>query len=192
MFKILYCDISKVKLGTVENLELPKLRKEYVLKITDEKRKIQSILVWKLLEYALSSFNLTNFEFFQDKSGKWSLENGEKINFSLTHSHNIVAVAVSDEGSVGLDVEKISEKIVPTKKLYTANEINTTLKAYPNFNIEEILTFLWTKKESAFKSNINYGFYTEKITDEAKNRYILTVCSEYSAEVEQINIDKIV
>ena len=192
MLKILYCDISKVKLGTVENLELPKLRKEYVLKITDEKRKIQSILVWKLLEYALSSFNLTNFEFFQDKSGKWSLENGEKINFSLTHSHNIVAVAVSDEGSVGLDVEKISEKIVPTKKLYTANEINTTLKAYPNFNIEEILTFLWTKKESAFKSNINYGFYTEKITDEAKNRYILTVCSEYSAEVEQINIDKIV
>lgn len=192
MLKILYCDISNVKLDEVKNLVLPKLRGAYVAGINDEKRKIQSILVWKLLEYGFSLYNLVDAEFFLEENGKWSLLCNEKIKFSLAHSHNIVAVAISDDGCVGLDVEKISEKILPTKKLYTDDKIYKVLEKYPNFNLIEVLTFLWTEKESAFKVDTVYDFYAKKITDEIKNSYILTVCSKCSAAVEQISLDKII
>ncbi len=140
---------------------LPAVRKEYVDLITDEKRKAQSIFVWLLLQEGLQKdffINWLSCDFAVNSTGKWlcascnNLE-GKKISFSLSHSADIVAVSICDDGDTGVDVEFVSDKIFCVEK--------RLLKDYP-CNFEEFiddkalhLTKLWTKKECLFKSNSN-------------------------------------
>ena len=54
----------------------------------------QRYFVWKLLELALErSIGTAQVAFFQEESGKWGCD---RCHFSLSHSENAVAVAVSD------------------------------------------------------------------------------------------------
>jgi 4'-phosphopantetheinyl transferase len=71
------------------------------------------------------------------------------LDFSIAHSFDVVICLVSDEGPVGVDVEKIRD--VPLEEYqssFTANEWSFIMKA-PN-TIESFFS-LWTKKESLLK-----------------------------------------
>lgn len=180
MLKIYYCEITSV---SVENefLKVSCLnRNKYLDSITDNKRKKQSFFVWKLLEYALKDNGFSNLQFFED-NGKWKTD-CKNLDFSLAHSENIVCVAISDS-SVGVDVEKISDKAkrVLLKKQNLAN--------CSNFD-NETFTKVWCEKESEFKRGKCGAFSSFKILDKNNNDYVLTICSDESADsLERVEFD---
>ena len=168
-----YCDVSRIEIENKMIDSLPSIRKVYVESITDLTRKKQSILVWKLLEYALNdSFKLVNSEFYLESDGKWNIRNKD-VYFSLTHSADIVAVAVGT-CQLGIDVEKISEKLLKLQTIFKSSDV-------------EFLALEWTKKESLFKFKNGNNFSNKKISGLNGEKYYLTVCSTENAEFLEVS-----
>ena len=167
MLKIVYGDISFCKTDSdlsqsYNDFSLE--RAAYVKSIKDDKKRQQSFYVWKLLVKILKENFDKDFE-IGVIDGKWYDISGS-VNFSLSHSNNIVAVAVSDEVELSIDVEMISDKILQLKNNCKYKHIQ------PN---KRSLTTEWTKNECKIKSvNVN-EFYHFYIDDEMKNEYVLTV-----------------
>jgi len=180
MLKIYYCDISYVNLEN-EVLEVSSVaRNKYLESITDNKRKKQSFFVWKLLERVLIDNGFLNLQFFED-NGKWETD-CKNLDFSLSHSENIVCVAISDF-SVGVDVENISEKakrvLIKKQKLLDSTNLDN-----------ETFTKLWTEKESEFKRGKTGIFSSFKILDKNNIDYLLTVCASESIDcLELVKFD---
>lgn len=173
MVKVFYSDITNCEYSQIEVDNFHMLRKDYVNSIQDMDRKRQSAFVWMLLQKVLSDINVSG-NFSVDSKGKWRIiEGGAK--FSIAHSGNIVAVAVGDAEFLGVDVEKISEKVLKLeKKLGDYKPVNMS-------NIEHI-TREWTKKESAFKAGKKCEFYSRKIYDKNGEEYFLTLCAKDKCE----------
>lgn len=165
--KIYYSAINGVELD--ENLinTLPKERRQYVMSINDDKRKRQSVFVWKLLESALKSeFNFGDEIEFYQKDGEWFV-NEKNVKFSLSHSNDMVVVAVSNS-RVGVDVELCSSKILKlAKKFPEINDLDDKIEA---------LTLLWTKKESEYKAKVLGNSFSEKVFV-LNERYVISACA---------------
>ena len=170
MMKLYWSDILDLNFpsNNVDCLSLERIK--YLESIKNEKRKKQSYFVWKLLEYVLGINNIS-CEFLVNENGKWQAKNNE-IYFSLSHSENIVAVVI-DDNIVGVDIEKVDEKINKIKKKILTN-IPTDVSTCE-------LTRLWTENESRYKSCKD--FYTNSwiILDKLSNKYVLTVSSNYKS-----------
>ena len=177
MVKVYYCDIADYKLNEniIENLV--SVRKDYVNSITDVKRKTQSVAAWKLLEYAVM-LNFPNQKFdYKSENGVFSAVNNP-FYFSISHSNNFVAVAISNF-SIGVDVEKCDSKILKLKSRLNCSDFGQT-------DIEK-LTVSWTEKESLFKAKVGNNFFNKKLIDKNGNAYFLTVCTdEESADFIEI------
>ena len=137
-------------------------------------------------EYAISRFLL---KYIPEKIyGLNELEIGIKnkkpyftkcdLNFSITHSKNIVAVAFS-EHPVGLDVEFIRKRNF--KPILERLGIKTQ-----GVDLEQFYHY-WTEYEAKVKLQQDAKFcYSEKLSEE----YILTVCS--SAFDDIVEIEKVI
>ena len=174
--------MTKVYISFIDNLIAPtdfalenSLRAEYVCSILDEKRREQSYFAWKLLEYALKIEGVEKPNFYK-KGNKWGVL-GDEIYFSITHSHYAVAVAISKD-LVGVDVEKITEKLLPLKKKFSdfiegEDELVTLAK-------------FWTGSEARYKrsapAEINNYIFTNNM-----DRYCLSVCSDDGIEINEVN-----
>ncbi len=180
VIKVYYCVVAEFNCDEKLIKSLPKVRREYVNGFTDKKRQTQSVYVWKLLEYALNKdFNLRSTEFCQNLDGAWFVKNNE-VFFSLAHSNNIVAVAVSNVEPIGIDVEQCSDKILKIEKKLNAK--------CENFSKIDALTLKWTKKESLYKAKSGNIYSYKKIADNCGCSYYLTVCAN-DDNVEFNNID---
>ncbi len=129
----------------------PPKRQAEIDEVKNEKVKREKIGVWKLLQYAVEdtfSTPFSRFTFEKNKGGKWICD---RFYFSLSHSGNALAVALSSQ-PVGVDIqkntpvkqEKIAEKIL--------NEVESS--AYdilPPIHKNSYLLSVWAKKEAAFK-----------------------------------------
>ena len=76
---------------------LPLLRQEQIEHTTHPDLKQQRYFVWKLLEYALQhslGLEMKNLHFSRTENGKWICE---ECYFSLSHTQDAVAVAVSEK-----------------------------------------------------------------------------------------------
>lgn len=133
--------------------------------------KNQKYYVWKLLEYGLkNSYNIDIKDVgFQKDGYKWMCD---KCKFSLSHSGNVVAVAIS-RFDVGVDVEQVDlerfEKM-PERRILTEAEISR----YKNMQKKEkinLLNNLWTVKESIFKKGKDKVYSPTKI-DEEQTKHI--------------------
>ena len=166
MVKVFYAEIPKFFSDIKINCEE---RKKYLDAITDDKSRKHSFYVWVLLEHAIKYlFSEQNFIFICEK-GKWK-EKDDKLFFSLTHSSNIVAVAISKTLPVGLDVECVSDKLFSIKKFLKLPE-NITDKYY--------LARKWTEYESVIKLGEERIFSSETISDSECLEYCLTLnCSK--------------
>lgn len=181
MIKVFYTDISSVEIDAEYPSIASETRNRYICSITDKSRKKQSVYVWKLLEYVSAMFGVDADCFSVDGNGKWSCSDNS-FNFSLSHSADMVAVAVSVSEKIGVDIEKCSEKILKTAKASFPNEITEADKI-------KFLTVKWTEKESSYKAGIKSGrFNSIEVADSDKNRYILTVCAD-DCEAEFIKTD---
>ena len=171
----------------------PPERQEYIQSTSNEVLRNQRYFVWKLLEYALKNsfgFDFKEMKFNLNKQGRWECD---KCYFSLSHSNNVVAVAVS-EGPVGVDIEfmerSFSDKLY--KKIMTEKEISE----YINMEKSEQKNYLikkWTAKESLFKIGESKVFHPKELQNDRKvytNTIILNDIA-FCYSVTNDNIEKL-
>ncbi len=125
-------------------------RAEEISACSNEFLRKQKFYVWKLLEFATVDalglkLDLLNLK--RDKNGKW---HSDKCCFSLTHSKNVVAVALSDN-PIGVDAERVdSQRFDAALENRIATQAEKTMFG-DRFAHAERVCALWTRKESMFK-----------------------------------------
>ena len=148
----------------VENeIVYPKERQIQIDACKNEKVKAEKFYAWKLLEYAfLQCFSIPITQaVFKKDGGRWTCDKGA---FSLSHSHDIVAVAIS-QNAVGVDVEKVNLErfsALSNEKTFTKEELafyTATLLS----DSAHLKNKLWTVKEALFKQKGGKIFRPEKI-----------------------------
>ena len=187
LWKVMVGELNTEELNSDEK-NLLKLKKNNILRE-------QFLATRKDLALENSDYKIT-----YNNNGKPSLNS--KYNISISHSHEIAAVAISDNSKIGLDVQLNENKIF--------NIQNKFLSKYEKSNIGDdptvdILTMVWTSKESIYKAvglkgisfsknikidkviekdKIGIGYYingTEKVKFDLKFFYVdeYTICFAY-------------
>ena len=147
---------------------------------SSEKIKREKYFVWKLLCYALRE-NLDigdeKLNFVKQSYGGWSLEG---INFSLSHSGDALAVAVSSS-PVGIDIERIQ----PTRSARIAQRIMNgaeliEFEKTPVGEREKRFIEIWTAKEAIFKSKHISAFIPHE--HDTLTEFFRTYCVEVDGQ----------
>lgn len=190
--------ISKIPQNLEISKVIPESRNEEIQNCKSDVVQKERYWSWKLLETALAetmklSVDAANLK--KEKSGKWV---SDSCYFSLTHSHGLVAVAVSS-ALVGIDIEtwtNFEQKNYNLEKMSKRFLSEEELIRYPDAADKRRFLELWTKKEAAFKENpAEEGFYSKNIELEEKklftkydfldgSEYCLSVCSELKNKIE--------
>ncbi|MDC0879083.1 4'-phosphopantetheinyl transferase superfamily protein [Flavobacteriaceae bacterium] len=134
LWKVILGELSPKKLNN-EEIKLFKLKKSNILRE-------QFLATRKILTLENSDYIIT-----YNLDGKPYLNN--KYTISISHSHEIAALVVSNKKKIGLDVQFKESKILKIQ--------NKFLNKFEKINIGEdpsihILTMLWTSKESIYKA----------------------------------------
>ena len=178
-----------------DNQKLPPFVNEEISRIANEKRINEKRASWGLLDYALKNFlkKSDDFEKIYKKDGK---PYSRDYFFSFSHSHELVALAIS-KNNIGVDIEKVG-KLKDFSRLLqyicTEDELNKN-----NLTSDDDLIKLWTKKESAFKlqggkrfvpSQLETNLITSKTYKIEFNceYYYITVCLDKDLEISFINL----
>lgn len=147
----------------------PPIRQKEIDACGSEKVQREKYYAWKLLEYALDRTfgkKMKKLNFVKEDNGRWSCEGCE---FSLSHSHNAVAVAISRK-RVGVDVELFAPPRVQgvAEKILNDEEfaLYQTAEDKDAFLLEK-----WTQKECIFK-RFDERAYLPKQTDTAQNKTV--------------------
>lgn len=148
-------------------------RLDEIKKCHNEDVKKQKFYVWKLLEFALQnslSLDVNSLNFIKNENGKWIVD---ECYFSLSHSGNLVAVALSDS-PVGIDIQKhVLLKITP--KLLELVLSKEEIKKYPHIDNDKLLE-MWSIKECAFKMSEEKTFIPRHfMTDEFSHQKSLNI-----------------
>ncbi|MCH5158128.1 MAG: lecithin retinol acyltransferase family protein [Clostridiales bacterium] len=153
--------IAEIPIGMDTSAPLfPPERMSEMQKVKNERVFLQKYAAWKTLTFALSdalSTDITKTNIHKEPGGFWALSGAH---ISLSHTDNLVAIAVSTE-HIGVDIEKTDREVnaAAIKKGMTKQE--EKLYAERNTNLD--LLKLWTKKESAFKRLGEETFKPNKI-----------------------------
>ena len=170
--------------------------------ISNEKAQREKYYVWRLLEYAIKNSlgaDASRLCFTKGKNRKWSCEGFE---FSLSHSGDALAVAISDM-AVGIDVEKIRVRKAERMAEYMLTQDERG--EYKSINVNERDEWLigkWCAKEAIFKSQNKDVFSPSKIeTSEffceqrsfeiECEKYILAVASDKFQDVKIFELEKV-
>ena len=173
----------------VEDADIfPATRKEEIESCSNPDVRRDKFFVWKLLERALMrslGLDLKELDVSRTESGKWECS---ACCFSLSHSGNLVAVALSEK-PIGVDIEKMDEARFTdalAEKITTAREREMLGSAEGGRGAA--LNALWTKKEAVFKllgkkafqpwkiETSEYATVTKAIRSENEG-YVITVAS---------------
>lgn len=190
--------ISKIPPQVTISTVKPESRNIEIQSCKSQIVKEERFWAWKVLETAITEnfdFTIENANLIKTKGGKWI---SDKLNFSLTHSHGLVAVAISTK-PVGIDIEtwknfeKKNYRLESMVKKFLSEE---ELKQYPDACDKRRFLELWTKKEASFKENpADEGFYS-KIIELSEDKlytkydflddieYCLSVCSILKQEMQ--------
>ena len=185
--------LAKIPSGIGQGVLLPIERQNEVLACKNERVKGQKYYAWKLLEHALREsfgYKIGDLEFCKGKNGKWTTP---RCHFSISHSYNVVAVAVAS-GPIGVDVEKIApEKAEFLQKTLTEQEREEFALIIEACDRAQYLFESWTKKESIFKKAGDGSFRPSKIAVDIGGlatkklsidgeEYVLSVAAENAIE----------
>lgn len=166
---------------------LPTARRKEIASCSNLSVKKQKYAVWKLLEYALKrtfGYDIRKLQFVKGDNGKWTTSACE---FSLSHSNQAVAVALSRK-SVGLDIEAIAA-VKDELSTRILNDDELTVYSALSGDKDEYLSRKWTEKESLFKKSNEKSFCPSKIDTDGQNlrterltvmgeEYFVTVASD--------------
>ena len=178
----------------VDNKKITPARAEEIESCADERVRQQKFYVWKLLERALSEclgLSIEKLDIRRTDSGKWECP---ECFFSLSHSGNFVAVAVSGE-PVGVDIEKFDK---PRFNRSLAEKI-LTAREKGDISPNDLIA-LWTKKEAVFKLSGGKAFIPENIETAdfptvtktfqcADESYYISVASSTAEKAEFVSLN---
>ena len=132
----------KVILGEIDYSNLD----DYDRNLLDLKKnhlsKEQFLAVRKLIE-----FENPNYKIIYNKFGKPSINS--TLNISISHSKDIAAIIFSNNKRIGLDVQIKERKILRIKNKFLNKSEILNIGVNPSL---DILTMIWTSKESIFKA----------------------------------------
>ncbi len=143
---------NNINLKIKENIIniMPKERIIKYNKLQKKEDKLNCLLGYYLLFYSLKKNKIIKNppSFRYSKNNKPSFNFTNKIFFNISHTRNLVAVAISKE-SVGVDVENIKNyKSKTINRIYCNEEY---LKFLKSTNKEKFFFEVWTKKEAFCK-----------------------------------------
>ena len=147
MNKLYFYKFDSLKIGET----LCSARNKEIESTANEKLKAQKFYAWKTLEFAVKhGLNLSpkKIDFRKNENGKWVCN---EFYFSLSHSENFVAVAISNS-PIGVDIQikKDIDYNSLSKKILTNHELDY-FSQLPNDNKQDYIFKKWTEKESLFK-----------------------------------------
>ena len=163
LWKVILGELNPKKLNN-EEIKLFKLKKSNLLKE-------QFLAIRKILALENSDYIIT-----YDLDGKPILNS--EFSISISHSHEIVALVIFNNRKIGLDVQLKESKILNIQNKFLNKFEKLNIGSDPSI---DILTMIWTSKESIYKAiglkgvsfseNIQIEKFTEK--DEiGKGHYI--------------------
>ena len=89
----------------------------------------------------------SDYKITYNLDGKPSLNT--EYNISISHSHEIAAIAISDNCKIGLDVQLKENKILNIRNKFLHKSEILNIGEDPSI---DILTMIWTSKESIYKA----------------------------------------
>lgn len=166
--------------------------KEYVENTKNEKTKSERIAAYSALLISLKElFLVENPEIERNENGKPYLKDG-KVHFSISHSDGLAAVALSDIGDIGIDLqcsfdkdkeEKIDKRFLKDIKFKNDNIdikyfllLDGALKdCSPEISLDDDFLFRWTFAEANIKcKGLNFSKFKE-INELSKSTHAQTV-----------------
>ena len=187
LWKVIIGELNTEELNSDEK-NLLKLKKNNILRE-------QFLATRKVLALENSDYKIT-----YDINGKPLLNS--IYNISISHSHEIAAIAISDNSKIGLDIQLKESKIFNIQNKFLNKSEKSNIGDDPTV---DILTMIWTSKESIYKAigqkgisfsgnikidkviekdKIGIGYYingTEKVKFDLKFFYVdeYTICFAY-------------
>lgn len=201
------CDIERV------NKYLDKLyKREIINKYVFNKDKIRAIISEILIRVAYCegrSVDNDDIRFEKNKYGKPFIINSNDFKFNVSHSDEMVVVAIDNE-DIGVDIEKIQNIDKEVAKIFcTENECNVIANSKEE-EVKKISTSIWSLKEAYVKYlgvgiskelnsfdviskyNINSNINLKSIE---YNGYCLSICSEKNLDlnsiIQEISVDEL-
>jgi phosphopantetheine--protein transferase-like protein len=175
----------------VNNNSLNKSDKDYIKSISLRKRK-ESILGKIALKKAYKNFTKSKesqkrIEILKSEDGVPFIRNNSKLSCSISHSSGY-AVAIIDNKTVGVDIEKIrSHKKELFDHILLPEELKYVLEKNPNLTI----TKTWVIKEAVLKA-IGTGFRLNpkkvKILKRVKNDYLVIINDKGELRQREFNV----
>ena len=146
LWKVMKGELNTKELNSDEK-NLLKLKKSNILRE-------QFLAIRKLLALENSDSIVT-----YDLDGKPSLN--LEFNISISHSHEIAAISISNNSKIGLDVQLKESKIFNIQNKFLNKSEKSNIGDDPTV---DILTMVWTSKESIYKAISQKGIsFSENI-----------------------------
>ena len=147
----------------------PADRQDYINEASNPNVRKSRYFVWRLLEYALEhTFGQKIKEVnFKNENGKWSCD---KCKFSLSHSGDLVAVAIS-RLPVGIDVEP---EVSPRSERF----FDRIMTANEKLSAQCPTVEMWCKKEAIFKAGDKELFIPNE-----------TETKDFPTNTKKVNVD---
>ncbi len=156
--------------------------REQLRKIKAESRLREKLFSWLVLHALLGATNNADLIIKYDNNGKpTAVFEGKKINISLSHKKELLAVISSNNKTVATDIEMISEKILRIKQKFANKKELFFAENLKEENRKEILTKIWSAKETLFK------LWEKGNLDFREN---LNVCIDSQGTVGNINFNE--
>jgi phosphopantetheinyl transferase len=134
LWKVMIGELNTKELNSDEK-KLLKLKKSNILRE-------QFLATRQVLALENSDFEIT-----YNNDGKPLLNS--KCNISISHSHEIAAIAISDNSKIGLDVQLNENKIFNIQNKFLNKSEKSNIGDDPTV---DILTMIWASKESIYKA----------------------------------------
>lgn len=150
MLRLYVADISNLPdpLSNPEFLyRLPEERQQRIHNMKQEKSRKQSMGAGLLLQKVLALYHMEDAKVFVGEQGKPMIEG---LEFSLSHSADLVICAVSDK-PVGCDVEKVRKTQTNVAERYFSRAERKYLGRFVEGEYDKEFLRLWTMKESYAK-----------------------------------------
>ena len=115
----------------------------------DKKLSLYAQVAVKLIIQKEFGIDINQISIVNDDLGKPYIEEHENIFFNISHTHNVIAIAFSDN-RVGVDIEKEAKNSLEIAKRFFTDKENDYIT---NMSADPMKAFLeiWTKKEAFIK-----------------------------------------
>ena len=155
----------QVKIGEIDYSDLNQYDKNFLDLKKDNLSKEQFLAVRKLIELEDLDYRIRYNTF-----GKPLINSN--LNISISHSNQIVAIVLSNNKRIGIDVQLKQSKILNIQDKFL--NMSEKIKISDNLNLN-VLTMIWSSKESIFKAiskkgvSFSENIIIEKVIEKAES-----------------------